>query len=191
MKIIGLTGGIGSGKSTVLELFKEQGIATYMADKEAKNLMNSDPELRDKITNLFGKSAYVDHKLNRPYIASIVFKDEAKLKALNELVHPKVYDHFNAFIQNLDSEVVIYEAAILFESGQAEMCDYIIVVVAEEKDKIQRIMKRDGLSKEQILDRMKNQLDDTLRIKKADFVIYNKDLPDTKSQILKIVDAIK
>ena len=191
MKIIGLTGGIGSGKSTVLELFKNQGIATYMADKEAKDLMNSDPELRDKITDLFGKSAYVDHKLNRSYIASIVFRDEAKLKALNELVHPKVYEHFNDFIQNLDSEVVIYEAAILFESGRAEMCDYIIAVVAEEKDKIQRIMKRDGLSKEQILDRMKNQLDDTSKIKKADFVIYNKDLSDTKSQVLKIVDAIK
>lgn len=191
MKIIGLTGGIGSGKSTVLELFKEQGIATYTADIEAKNLMNSDPGLIREITKLFGLQAYVDQKLNRSLIASIVFKDKAKLQTLNELVHPKVYEHFKAFIRNVDYDIIIYEAAILFESGRAEMCDYIIVVVAEEEDKIQRIMKRDGLTKEQILDRMKNQSDDTSKIENADFVIYNKDLADTKSQILKIVDAIK
>jgi dephospho-CoA kinase len=191
MKIIGLTGGIGSGKSTVLELFKEQGIATYTADTEAKNLMNSDPELMNEIRSLFGEEAYIDQKLNRTYIASIVFKDPAKLKALNNLVHPKVHQHFNNFIQNVDSEWVIYEAAILFESGRAEMCDYIIVVVADKQDRIERIIKRDGLSRAQILDRMKNQLDDTSKIKNADFVIHNKELSNTKRQILEIMDTIK
>ncbi len=191
MKIIGLTGGIGSGKSTVLNLFKELGITTYMADNEAKNLMNSDLELVGNIIKLFGEQAFQDQKLDNKFIASIVFSDKAKLKALNDLVHPKVREHFNLFIHKLNSDLIIYEAAILFESGSAQRCDYVITVIADEDDKIQRIMNRDGLTKEQILSRMKNQLEDAVKIKKADFVIYNKDLPGTKDQILSIFDIIK
>ncbi len=190
MKIVGLTGGIGSGKSTVVKMFQELGAVAYIADIEAKKLMNSDFDLIQKIKKLFGNEAYSKGELNRKYIASIIFNDAKKLTNLNKLVHPKVREHFINFTKNLKTEVVIYEAAILFESGSNTMCDYIITVIADFEDKIERIMKRDDVSKQQITDRMKHQLEDDFKIKKSDFLIKNKDLATTKLQVKTIYSQL-
>ncbi|WP_372793775.1 dephospho-CoA kinase [Lutibacter sp.] len=191
MKVIGLTGGIGSGKSTVLQLFQEFGTATYIADIEAKKLMNSNKELIKQIKAIFGEKAYLNTKLNREYIAEIAFKDKAKLAILNKLVHPKVQEHFECFIKNSTAEMVIYESAILFESGSNTLCDYIITVTANFEDKIKRIIKRDGVSEQQILDRMKHQLNDDFKVKNSNFVVRNKTIEDTREQILTIYNMIK
>lgn len=183
MKVIGLTGGIGSGKSTVLRYFEELGVETFIADEEAKKLMNSNAVLIGEIKTLFGNQAYENGELNRGFIASIVFKDKEKLEALNNLVHPIVRQHFQQMIENSQATFVIYEAAILFESGSDEFCDYIVTVAANLQERIQRVMKRDGVSKELVEDRMRNQLNDELKIKKADFVVNNEAIKDTKIQI--------
>ena len=151
MKIIGLTGGIGSGKTTVLKMFKELGCATYVADIEAKKLMNSNKELVNQIKQLFGDEAYIENKLNTVYIAEIVFNDTVKLTALNALVHPAVREDFNNFVNKSTSKIIIYEAAILFESGSDKLCDLIITVATDIDERIERIIKRDGVTKEQIL----------------------------------------
>ena len=190
MIIVGLTGGIGSGKSTVLQLFKELGTVVYIADVEAKKLMNSDKELMQNITILFGKKSYVNNKLNRKYIASVVFNDEEKLKTLNALVHPKVKLHFKKFIGKQTAKVVMYESAILFESGTNAMCDFVITVTANFEDKIKRIIKRDKVSKQQILDRMQHQTSDAIKIEKSDFIITNTTLEATKKQVAKLYNLI-
>ena len=190
MKVIGLTGGIGSGKSTVLQLFQELGTATYIADVEAKKLMNSDKELMKQIKAVFGEKAYLNAELNRNYIAEIVFNNKTKLAALNKLVHPKVQEHFKNFIKNSTAEIVIYESAILFESGSNTLCDLIITVTANFEDKIKRIIRRDGISKKQILDRMKNQLNDDFKVKNSNFVIRNNTIENIQQQILTIYNLI-
>ncbi len=191
MKIIGLTGGIGSGKSTVLALFKALGVLTYIADIEAKKLMNFDAELRSQIQKLFGEQAYENEKLNSAFIASVVFNNAEKLNTLNALVHPKVREDFQHFIRTQKADFVIYEAAILFESGSNQFCDYIITVIADFDHKIERIMKRDGVSEAQIMERMQQQSNDDFKIKKSDFVIRNNHLDHTKQQILTIFEMLK
>ncbi len=183
MKIIGLTGGIGSGKTTVLKMFKELGCATYVADIEAKKLMNSNKELVNQIKQLFGDEAYIENKLNTVYIAEIVFNDKVKLTALNALVHPVVRDDFKNFVNKSTSKIIIYEAAILFESGSDTLCDFIITVATDIDERIERIIKRDGVTKEQILERMQHQLNDETKVKKSDFVINNSDIFNTKEQV--------
>ncbi len=191
MKIIGLTGGIGSGKSTILALFKALGALTYVADIEAKKLMNTDEELRNQIQKLFGEQAYENGELNRSYISSIVFNNTEKLNALNALVHPKVREDFQHFIKAQKADFVFYEAAILFESGSDQLCDYIVTVIADFDYKIERIMKRDGVSEAQVLERMNNQSNDDYKIKKSDFVIRNNHLDGTKHQVLTIFEILK
>jgi len=183
MKIIGLTGGIGSGKSTVLALFEALGVVTYVADSEAKKLMNADAELRSQIIKLFGDEAYVSGELNKTYLASLVFNDAEKLNALNALVHPKVRDDFQRFARKTNADFIIYEAAILFESGSDKFCDYVITVSSSFENKIERIMKRDKVSEAQILERMKHQSTDDHKIIKSQFVIRNNKMADTKCQV--------
>jgi dephospho-CoA kinase len=190
VKIIGLTGGMGSGKSTVLQFFQELGVATYNADIEAKKLMNSDKELINRLISLFGKKAYNKGVLDNSYIASLVFNDTDKLEALNAAVHPKLHEHFKGFVKKSNAEFVMYEAAILFESGGDKLCDYIITVTAEFEDRIKRIMLRDTTSKAKISERMKHQLEDDFKIKNSNFVIRNTSLPDTKLQVSTVYDLI-
>ena len=190
MKIIGLTGGIGSGKTTVLNLFQELGASVFIADLEAKNLMNTDPELIQNIKNLFGKKSYDKGELNRQFISNIVFKDEEQLKSLNALVHPKVRKYFLHFVEITKAKIIIYESAILFESGSDKICDFIITVTANFNDRIERIVKRDGISKEQILERMKHQLNDEAKIKQSNFVINNTLLNTTKIQVSTIYNLL-
>lgn len=173
MKIIGLTGGIGSGKSTIAKWFSENGIPVYDSDREAKKLMNEHPEVIQKLTDLFGEKTYQNGVYNNRFVADQVFRDKELLKKLNQIVHPAVFHHFQNWVENQTSEFVVKEAAILFESGSYKDCDAVISVVADEKIRIQRVVKRDGLEKEQIRQRMKNQWTDEQRIELSDFVIFN------------------
>ncbi len=190
MKIVGLTGGIGSGKTTVLKMFQQLGASVYIADAEAKKLMHTNKKLMQEITDLFGKEAYINNKLNKQYIANVVFNNKEKLEELNKLVHPKVREHFFEFIKSSNSSIVIYEAAILFESKSNTFCDFVITVVSNNEERVKRIIKRDGLTKQQVLDRMKNQTTDEHKIKKSTFVIKNDSLDNTKNQVLTIFNLV-
>lgn len=190
MKIIGLTGGIGSGKTTVLKMFKELGCATYVADIEAKKLMNSNAVLISQIKQLLGDEAYVNNSLNRNYIAKIVFNNKEKLAAINALVHPAVREDFQNFVNKSTSKIIIYEAAILLESGSDKLCDFIITVATEIDERIERVLKRDNVTKEQILERMQHQLSDEEKAKRADFVINNSDIFNSKTQVSTIYNIL-
>lgn len=175
MKIVGLTGGIGSGKSTIAKWFLEAGIPVYNSDEEAKRLMNESPEIRSQLIQVFGEAAYLNDELNRKFISSQVFENKDLLGKLNQIVHPEVFQDFKNWIQIQNAPFVVKEAAILFESGSYNDCDYIISVIANEETRIQRVMERDGVSYDQVLSRIKNQWTDELRIVNSDFIIKNND----------------
>lgn len=171
---IGLTGGIGSGKSTVARVFKVLGAQVYRADIEAKRLMNTDENLKNKIIKLFGEEAYHDGKLNSPFIASLVFNDSEKLNRLNAIVHPAVHYDFNHWADYLSSQVyIIEEAAILFETGFYKDFDYMVMVYAEDELRIKRVMERDKVERNKIIERMSNQMDQDRKKELSDFVIFN------------------
>jgi len=190
MIIVGLTGGIGSGKTTILKMFQELGIDCYIADIEAKKLMNSSKKIKKKLIEEFGKKAFTTDGLNRKYLAKIVFEDPEKLKILNGIVHPQVHKHFKKFVKKVESDYVIYENAILFESNGDENCDYIITVTAPIEVRIERILARDTTTKVDILNRMKNQFSDEEKILKSDFVINNIDLKITQKEVQEIHSVI-
>jgi dephospho-CoA kinase len=186
-KIIGLTGGIGSGKSTIANYFCSFGIPIYIADDEAKKLMDSS-ELRDAVINTFGEAIVEKNKLNRAKLAKIVFNDPVELEKLNAIIHPAVKSHFKQWLlQHKAAAFIIYEAAILFESGNFKNCDYIITVTAPIETRIERVIKRDNTSREEILKRMDAQWTDKQRISKSNFVIQNNNIQETHQEIRKIL----
>jgi dephospho-CoA kinase len=171
---IGITGGIGSGKTTVCEIFSALNIPVFYADTEAKKVMTADSVLVNDIKELFGNNAYDKAGyLNRKYIADQVFDNETRLKQLNSLVHPAVFRAFDHWIQTVKAPYILKEAALLFESDSYQSCDFTIAVSAPFEARIARVMHRDNVSREQVLARSKNQMDDDLKTAKADFVIYN------------------
>ncbi|MDV7188115.1 dephospho-CoA kinase [Lutibacter sp. TH_r2] len=188
--IVGLTGGIGSGKSTVLKMFQKLGAQSFIADIEAKKIMNSDEELVLNIKQVFGDEAYKNGELNRAYIAEKVFNNKEKLNKLNALVHPKVRAYFNNFSKGKEKEIIIYEAAILFESGSDKICNYVITITADLEERIKRIQKRDRISKEQIQARINNQISDAERVSKSDFVIENNNLIATQEQVNTVFELL-
>ncbi|UCD61240.1 MAG: dephospho-CoA kinase [Flavobacteriaceae bacterium] len=186
MKIIGLTGGIGSGKTTVAKLFKEFGVPVYNSDLKAKKLMQNSKELRTSIIDLLGKESYVLKKLNKKYIADKVFEDKELLQKLNAIVHPAVKHDFIEWAKTKKTPYVIQEAAILFENNSYKTFDKIILVKAPKEVRLQRILARDTISEEEILARMENQWDDSKKIPLADYVIENTDLEKTRLQVEEI-----
>jgi dephospho-CoA kinase len=182
MKVVGLTGGIGSGKSSVLEVFSAKGIPCYKADDRAK-LIQEDEELIFKIKKWFGDNTYDAHRLNRKRLAKLVFDDKNKLKKLNAIVHPAVQKDFQLFLSKQNAPYVIKEAAILFESGGADQCDTIILVTAPEEIRINRVMKRESTDADAVKSRMKHQWSDEKKIPLADFVIDNIDWDQTLKKI--------
>lgn len=186
MKVVGLTGGIGSGKSTVAKMFAKLEVPIYIADDEAKKLMHENEEVKNQIVALFGEEAYVNNRLNRTYIADLVFNDKKLLEKLNAVVHPAVANHFLTWKNTQESNYVIKEAAILFENGGYKKCDYTILVTAPEEIRINRVIKRDHTTKSKVLERLKNQWADVEKIPLADFVIKNTDLEKTWLQVNKI-----
>ena len=176
MIIIGVTGGIGSGKTTIGQRFASFGVPVYIADDEAKTLMNRSKVIKRKLIALFGPLAYVDDKLNRPYLASQIFNDTSLLSKMNAIVHPKVGAHFRRWLKKQDAPYIIKEVAIIFENNLEHQYDYIISVVADKELRIERVIRRDNSSKERVESIMRNQLPDSYKIEKSDYVIYNNDL---------------
>ena len=190
-KIIGLTGGIGSGKTTIANYFHSFGIPLYIADDEARKLMQS-KEILDAIKTVFGDGIFEKETLNRAKLAEIVFNEPEKLQKLNAIIHPAVKSDFKEWLlQNKNAPFIIYEAAILFESGNYANCDYIITVVAPIDTRIERVMKRDKTTRELILKRMEAQWTDEQRISKSDFVIENEDLKKAKQKVEEILKILK
>lgn len=189
---VGITGGIGSGKSTVCKVFKVMGIPVFEADTVAKQLMTTDPEIRRQLIQVFGAVVYLpDQSIDRKYLAGLVFNSPSLLSKLNSIVHPAVLKEFDEWCLTKQTTYILHEAAILFESGFYKLMDQIIAVVANEDERIQRVMKRDGATIELVRQRMKNQLSDAERIKLADFVISNNDNELIIPQILNIDKKIR
>jgi dephospho-CoA kinase len=183
--IIGLTGGIGSGKTTVANFFSAfKNVAIYIADVEAKNLMNSSEIIKEKLLQEFGGNSFVDQKLNRKFISKIVFNNSEKLAVLNAIVHPEVKKHFKSFMENnIDKTYIIYENAILFESKSNLVCDYIISVYADVNIRIKRVTVRDTSTKEEVFNRMQNQWSDDKKMLQSNYIISNTNLDETKNQV--------
>ena len=186
MKIIGLTGGIGSGKSTVLELFKILGVKTYSADESAKKLVNTDPNLIDLIKSSFGNNIYDKGLLNTRKLSKIVFEDTEKLKLLNSIVHPAVARDFKLFLNSINEDYIVKEAAIIFETKSENNYDKIIFIQSPLEIRIERVIMRDNISREEVMKRINNQLDENLIINKCDYVIANKNIKDLEAKVLSI-----
>ena len=183
MKIIGLTGGIGSGKSKILSVFSSYGIPCYESDRRAKWLMQEDAELKSQIKFLFGDQIYDNDQLNQRKLAKLVFAKKDKLEALNSLVHPVVKMDFKSFVSQLDNPYIIKEAAILFETGGEKDCDATILVTAPEKLRLQRVLNREKTSSMDIKARINNQWSDSRKIPLADYIINNIDWDKTLKKI--------
>ncbi|WKK67223.1 dephospho-CoA kinase [Lutimonas zeaxanthinifaciens] len=186
MKKVGLTGGIGSGKSTVAKMFEDLNVPVYYADDRAKWLMVNSVELKEIIQNEFGTESYIDGKLNRAYLAAKVFTNRTELDKLNSLVHPAVRKDFDKWMENQNSPYVIQENPLIFENENEDHFDVVISVIADEEIRIERVMSRDGHSRGDVVNRIKNQTSDQTRKSKSDFIIQNIDFNDTRSQVLKI-----
>ncbi|AWK05427.1 dephospho-CoA kinase [Flavobacterium crocinum] len=189
-KVIGLTGGIGSGKTTIANYFQEMGVPVYIADDGAKRVMQSGSIL-DEVKLEFGQNIFDGEVLNRAKLAQIVFNDKEKLAKLNAIVHPAVKRDFESWLlQYKKLDYVIYEAAILFESGRYKECDVIITVTAPQEVRIERVIQRDKTTREQVLSRMKMQWNDEKRISKSNFVINNNNLKIAKEEVVKILKIL-
>lgn len=183
MKVIGLTGGIGSGKTTVAGFFKEMGIPVYIADDAGKRLLATSEKIRRQVIAIFGEEAYTETGPNRTFIASKVFHDKELLEKLNAIIHPAVSSDFENWLQEQESAYVLYEAAILFETGGYRKCDQSILVTAPREQRIERLLERDQTSEAAIQARMDNQWSDERKRELANFVIENTDLDQTRKQV--------
>lgn len=189
---VGITGGIGSGKSTVCKVFRTMGIPVFEADNVARQLMNSNAEIRILLINLFGAEVYLpDQTVDRKLLSSIVFSDPSLLAQLNEIVHPFVMNTFDEWCEKQESPYILHEAAILFESGYYKIMNKTITVVTSEEERIQRVMKRDGTTRELVKQRIQNQWTDEQRINLADLVINNNENELIIPQIIEIDKKIR
>jgi dephospho-CoA kinase len=190
-KIIGLTGGIGSGKTMVAKYIKSLGIPVYIADDEAKKIMTTDAVIQ-AIIKEFGTEVIDNNKLNREKLAQLVFNNSEKLEKLNKIVHPQVKKHFESWLEmNKNAPFVLKETAILFESGSNKYCDAILTVTSPLETRLQRVIERDKTDRASVLKRMESQWTDEQRIAKSDFVIQNISIDDTKKQVNEILKLLK
>ena len=183
MNKVGITGGIGSGKSTVSAILEDMGVALYNSDVRAKELMATDAALREAIIERFGAECYTAEGLNRGYLASRVFGSAEELAALNAIVHPAVMADFQAWAERAEGDYVIFESAILFEAGLEGSVDSTVVVMAPEELRIERAMARDGATREQVVARIKNQMSDDERTDRAKYAIVNIDIDDLREDV--------
>ena len=183
---VGITGGIGSGKTTVCMVFETLGIPVYYADKQAKLLMNNNSKLKASIIEYFGNDIYYDGTLDRRKLAEIVFKNKKALEKLNSLVHPAVAHDFDCWFSKQTSPYVLEEAAIIFESNITSRFNKIILVTAPDDLRIERVCNRDSVTPETVRERMKNQWSDDKKITLADYIIYNDNIHLITHQILEI-----
>ena len=183
---IGLTGGLGSGKSTVAHIFEVLGIPIYYADDASKRLMNDDAKVKEAVQNMFGKEVYPEGKLDRKYLAEIVFKDEKKLALLNSIVHPATLQDAAEWMSKQTAPYAIKEAALIFESSSHTSLDYVIGVKSPLELRLQRAIKRDNLTKDEAMQRVSRQMDEEEKIRLCNFVITN----DEKEMVIPQVLAL-
>lgn len=189
---VGITGGIGSGKSTVCRVFKLLGVPVFEADLVAKQLLQSNPEIKKGLIHLFGGDIYLeDGAVDRKKLANIIFNDDVQLAKMNALVHPLVRNKFQEWVKQQNSPYVIQEAAILFESGFYQLMDFTVLVSAPEEERIQRVIKRDGVTKEQVKDRLAKQWTDAEKRKLADYEIINDNKNPVLPEIIQIDKRLK
>jgi dephospho-CoA kinase len=183
---LGITGGIGSGKTSVCRVFNVLGIPVFSADPEAQKIMNEDEEIIREINRLTGKNLYIDGRLDRSELATLIFNDPGLLSKVNSIVHPVVFEHFTSWTENQNAPYVIMEAAILFESGAWKLMDRVATVIAPVEERISRVTCRNRLTREQVMQRIRNQMDDETRIKRSDYIINNAENDMIIPVILKI-----
>ena len=188
---VGITGGIGSGKSTVCEIFKILGVPVFEADKVARNLMNENSVIRQNLVEWFGNEIYSENQLNRKLLAEHIFNDNNLLTKVNSLVHPIVREEFEKWKNKQETVYSVYEAAILFESGFYKLMDFTILITAPEQIRINRVMKRDNLSQDQVVARINNQWTDDKKRKLATTVIINDNKNLIIPQIIEIDKKLK
>jgi dephospho-CoA kinase len=187
---VGITGGIGSGKSTVTKIFSSLGVPVYFADDAAKRMMNEDPEIQLQLMKAFGADTYMEGVLNRKYLSSIVFNDPVKLELLNSIVHPVTIHDAAVWMSKQTAPYVIKEAALIFESGSQDMLDHVIGVYAPESLRIYRVMKRDGVTREDVKARMRKQIEETVKMRLCDTVILNDEQHLVIPQILELHERL-
>ena len=183
---LGITGGFGSGKTTVCRVFKILGIPVFFADSEAKKIMDSDQSIKERVNSLTGKDVYLNGTLDRTEFAKLIFNDKILLNNVNSIVHPAVFEKFDTWAGEQATPYVIMEAAILFESGASKLVDRILTVVTPLEERIARLINGNKLTREQIMDRINNQIDDAARIGNSDYVIYNSENDLILPAILKV-----
>ena len=188
---VGLTGGIGSGKTTAAKIFKQLGVPVYFSDDRAKNLMLNNHFLREALLSVFGEKVIIDGFLNKSYIASKVFANPKELFKLNSLVHPFVQRDFDVWSTSQTSNYVLKEAAIIFETGADKFLDKVVLVESPQHLKFSRIMNRDGITEEEVLNRMRNQWSDSQKRTNADYIIQNDEKCSLIHQILKLHDIFR
>ena len=187
---IGLTGGIGSGKTTVAHIFEVLGIPVYYADEAAKNLLNEDPELKRQIEKLFVPDVYQEGKLDRHLLGSLVFSDAEKLRRLNDIVHPATRKDAAHWMSLQKAPYAIKEAALIFEAGIWSDFDYVIGVTAPESLRISRVIKRDQSSREKVLERIRQQMNEEEKMKRCDFVIMNDEKKAVLPQVMRVHEVL-
>lgn len=189
--IVAVTGGIGSGKSFVIQEFsKFPNVVAYIADEEAKKLMTSSNDIRKKMIQAFGAEAYVKNELNREFIASIVFNDAQKLKEINAIVHPEVFKHFFEFTKLHKGKMILYESALVFETGSAKHFDYVITVTAPIHTRIERLIERDKTTQEHLIQRMSKQWKEDKKTLQSHYIISNQHIEETETQIKRIYNIL-
>ena len=187
MKIIGLTGGIGSGKSTISKEFKSNSIPVYDSDTRAKILMNSSKDLKVKLIEFFGSSTYTNGFINKKYISNLIFNDSSALNKINSIVHPEVFNDFMNWKSRLNNDFVIYESALIFESGSYKSNDYNILVISDINKRIERVIKRDNIEKNDVLLKINNQWPDQKKIPLADYVFENSSVNENRKLVSSLI----
>ncbi len=188
---VGITGGIGSGKSVVAKIFEILGIPVYNSDIEAKKIITTNKEIKSLYIKLFGEKAFIDGILNRTYVAGKLFNNKKLIEQIQSTLHPLVHEDFNKWSKNQASEIVMNESALLFESGGNKFMNEIIMIAAPEDLRIKRVMQRDGITKEEVLSRIQNQWDDEIKLQNSNYHIISNDKDLVIPQVLKIYNAIK
>lgn len=191
MICIAITGGIGSGKSYVSAMLEERGIPVYNADNESKRLTADDAGIRSKLTALLGEEVYANGNLNKPLLASYLFESPENAARVNAIIHPCVKADFKAWLARQEAEITAFESAILYEAGFEDTVDAVLVVYAPRELRLERAMKRDKASRQQIEARMNAQMEEEEKIRRADFVVYNDDTLSLEEQLTSVINRLK
>ncbi len=185
--VVAITGGIGSGKSSVIKEFgKFDNVVIYVADKEAKRIMTTSPVVREKLLTAFGNESFIDGQLNREFLADLVFNDPSKLAQINAIVHPEVFKDLKGFISKNKGKLILYESALVFETGSSELFDYVVLVSSPKEERIKRVVKRDGVSEKQVIERMSKQWPEERKKLLSHYLLSNVDFNETIVKIKKI-----